>query len=407
MFNPEKTINPNAERRKKVAEEKNELSLSHRTGELHSHTGYHRWDAKFPEDVIESRKGSNCGDVPIELLVKFHAQQIKDEFIAITDHSRDGSPEEALGDRQTGITHWFYDMYRWNDKWILENFKKTKEELTPEDKNEIESRAKKEAGQVALYGDERLEQVLKDIEKIKTKNKLPIKILKGVEANLMPDGNFDTQMIEQNKFELVNCSIHPNTNKAGFAEIIKDPEKYSDLAIKGINNPKTNIICHLAYDCEKGFDEKLNWDEIAEAAIENNVAIEINLQNLMKYVYNEILDYEKYPDGLSYREKFKDMLPELVPLISSPIIREKLKPYIGKGLKIAINTDEHKNKFVKAENVTRDNYTEVVKDRGNRFWRCMKIAEKYFNELFNKLGIKKENIINTFSIDELEKFINK
>ncbi|MBU4360380.1 hypothetical protein KKA66_00790 [Patescibacteria group bacterium] len=71
------------------------------------------------------------------------------------------------------------------------------------------------------------------------------------------------------------------------------------------------------------------------------------------------------------------------------------------------DTDEHKNKFVKAENVTKDDYTEVIKDRGHRFWRCMKIAEKYFNELFNELGIKKENIINTFSVEELEKFIKK
>jgi len=37
----------------------------------------------------------------------------------------------------------------------------------------------------------------------------------------------------------------------------------------------------------------------------------------------------------------------------------------------------------------------------------MKIVEKYFNQLFSELDIKQENIINTYSPEDLESFLKK
>jgi len=37
----------------------------------------------------------------------------------------------------------------------------------------------------------------------------------------------------------------------------------------------------------------------------------------------------------------------------------------------------------------------------------MKIIEKYFNNVFEELGIKKENIINTLTVGQLEEFFRK
>lgn len=397
-----------AERRRKKAEEKGEASISHWKGELHAHTATKLTKPELPEQEIEARKGSNCGQVPLEVLIRYHSQEMLDDFIAITEHSRDADPQKAL----RGVTDWFRNMYLNNEAWLKTNFNKTKNELSQEDHSAIERQAATNAGKLIFYGDERLEEILSDIEKLQTREGLPIKIIKGVEANLKPDGSFDTPMIEEGKFELVNCSIHPEIDEK-LEEIVKDPERYTDLVVAGIRNSRTNIMCHIGYGAEKGFAEKLDWDKIASAALENNVAIEINLKELMDFIYKEIMNYKKYPkDDVTYRQIFKEKLPELVPLLSSPQIREKLKPYFEKGLKIALNTDEHAVKFIgkKVERVPETGellVTSEFKPRDLRFWRCIKMVEKYFNDISQDANIKLENIVNTYSPEQLEQFIKK
>ena len=391
-----------SEKRQIKAEKDNKLSISHWKGDLHTHTKSDVTPFTSPEKIVETRKGSNCGDIPLQVLAKYHALEMRNEYIAITDHSRDGDPQKALA----GITKWFEDMYLKNEDWLEKAFGKKKGELTEDEKIIIQKKAAAEAEKLALYGDERIEEVLREIDQLR-EGDIPITVLKGIEANLLPDGSFDTPMVKQGKFELVNCSIHPNVDGEGFQSVITDPKKYSELAIKGIENPKVNIMCHLGFDCPPEMMESLDWPAIAEAAIKNDVAIEINLKDLMDSIYKEFLNYDKYPkNDTSYIAEFKEKLDQLVPILSSEKIRKALKPFFQEGLKISINTDAHKIKFVESK-VTEEGITENFKERDFRFWRCLKILEKYFNDIFSELDITRGNIINTYSRDDLEKFISK
>ncbi|MFH1537212.1 MAG: hypothetical protein ABID45_04440 [Patescibacteria group bacterium] len=401
MTNVEKNIS--AQRRKKRSESEGDLNISHWRGDLHAHTRTDLSNPETPEEIVERRRGSNCGVVPLGALVRYHAQEMRNEFIAITDHSRDGDPEAAL----EGITKWFRGMYLKNEDWLRENFQKTKQELSGEDIEQIEAKARSNAEQLALYGDERLEDVFQEIDSLLGQEGVPIRVFKGIEANLLPDGSFDTEMIDRGEFELVNCSIHPAVDSKGFAPIVEDSDKYSDLTIKGIEHPKTNIICHMGFGCDREFIDELQWAKIAEAAIENNVAIEVNIKPVIDCIYKEMLDYGKYPkNDIGYRDVFRKRLPALVPILSSEKIKKVLGPYFERGLRIAINTDEHKAKFIKTE-VTKDGATEEFIKRDIRLWRCLKIVEEYFNGLFSELGINAENIINTYPQERLEQFMNK
>ena len=402
MKNNFEKFNQGGERRRKRAEDKNELSISHWQGELHSHTKTDITDPELPDDIVEYRKGSNCGNIPLEALLSYHNQEMKNKFIAITEHSRDGNPEKAI----SGMTDWFVGMYLSNKNWLEKNFSKNKNDLTENDLIDIKKIATKKAEEVAEYGDERIQVILNDIDKISDSFN-GMKVFKGIEASLMPDGNLDTEMVEKGKFDMVNCSIHQDINQEKFKPIINNPDKYSDLILKGIENKKVNILSHIGEKLSEDVIEKLKWGEFAEKAIKNKIAIEINLKKLITFIYEEILDYEKYPkDDTSYREVLQSKLKELIPIVSSDNICNQLKPYFSQGLKIAINTDEHKNNFINSN--TDKNGTDFnFKPRDLRYWRSIKIVEKYFNEIFEKLDIKKENIINTYAAEELEEFFRK
>ncbi len=402
MENLEKKFS-GAERRRIRAEDEGELSISHWLGELHSHTGRRLTHPQTPEEEIAQRQGSNCGTIPLEILSRYHAEEMLNQYIAITNHSRDADPKNAV----IGVTEWFKGMYLNNENWLSEHFKKAKDKLTDADLDAIEEKARHNAEQLILYKDERLEAVLGEIDSISENNQLPLRVFKGVEVSLLPDGTIDSPMVSEGKFESVNCSIHPKVDIEKFTPILKDPKKYTDLILKGITHPKTNIISHIGYGADKDFTDRLDWNKIAAAARENSVAVEINLKELMEYIYDEILNYDKHPKSdNSYLDTFRDKLPELIPIISSEKIRRMLKPHIQTGLKIAINSDEHKSKFIETK-IDKENIEVEFKERDFRFWRCLKIVENYFNRLFKDLGVKQENIINTFPVEKLEHFLKK
>ena len=409
------SFNPNATRRRAKAKEGDRLSISHFKGNLHTHTRTDLTKPTTPEAIVGVRRGSNCGKVPLTLLAQYHAQEMGNAYLAITDHSRDGDPDLALKD----VTNWFEGLYLGDDTWLQEQFGCSRAQLTGEDERAVKTKAAEQAEKLALYGDGRLEDVLAEIEAVS--GTLPMRVFRGIEANLLPDGTYDTSMVKQGKFELVNCSIHPNVDPSEFKGIVNDHGEYTDLVIRGIDHPRTNIMCHIGFDCgiQEGeslskaekkararvFIEDLDWDRIANAAIENNVAIEVNVKEVMDCIYQEMLDYDRFPtDSTTYREYFRQRLDEIVPILSSTQIGETLKPYFEKGLKIAINTDEHGNPYVNSE-VTEEGVEGSFRDRDFRFWRCLKIAEGYFNNVFEDLCIGQENIINTYSVEELEFFL--
>lgn len=401
MKNNFETINHGADRRREKAEDKDKLSISHWRGELHSHTKTDISRPELPDDIIENRKGSNCGSIPLEALLSYHNQEMRNEFIAITEHSRDGNIDKAI----SGMTDWFMGMYLSNESWLWKNFSKEKDDLSEADLDNLKKIAAEKAEEVARYGDERIQTILDDIDKGSSHS--GIKVFKGIEASLTPDGGLDTEMVEGGEFDMVNCSVHPDIDKEKFQPIINDPEKYSELIIKGAENKKVNILSHIGSGVSEAVVEKLKWEEFAQKAIENKVAIEINLKKLITFIYDELLDYEKYPkNDMSYRSVLQSKLKELIPIVSSDKIRRLLAPYFSQGLKIAINTDEHKNKFINS--VTDKNGTDFsFEPRDIRYWRAIKMVEQYFNDVFTEMGIRKENIINTFTKKELEEFFKK
>ena len=321
------------------------------------------------------------------MLIQEHSKNLLNEYTAVTDHSRDPNPQAA--DR--GLKEWFKNLY-------LKNvIKKEEAFLSEKEKKEMEDNLDKWVPLVANYGDERLEWVLQEIDRLSGEGNF--KVFKGVEVNLQPDGSFDTKMAEAGKFEMVNCSIHPDKSNKRYEEIINNAQKYSELMIAGIRNSKVNIFCHPGFGCSSDLVERLDWKNIAEEAINNKVAIEINIKELMKYIYKNI----KSPEEL---KNIQAELPRLVPLISSPRIRNALSPYFKKGLKIAINTDEHKNPFIKTK-YKGDEIEGEFRKKSMGYWRALKAVEKYFNEVFKEAGITSDNIINTYSKEKLEKFIKK
>ena len=248
-------------------------------------------------------------------------------------------------------------------------------------------------------------------------------MLKGIETSILPDGTLDTPLIDQEKFELVVVSIHPNVDNQAFEEIVSDPVKYGELVTRAVENPHANIVGHIGYGCKpknksenpvrnsmgeemNEFNELLDWNSIAESALAHKVALEVNLKGLFKFLHKDILDENKFPKSeVGYKKAFESKLAELVPIISSDGVMSRLQPYFSEGLKLAVNTDKHSSPFVEYD--IEDNSKTIINSPGHRYWVCMKILERYFNERFGKFGVKLENVINSYSTEKLESFLQK
>jgi DNA polymerase (family 10) len=130
--------------------------------------------------------------------------------------------------------------------------------------------------QTAAYaGGLRPEKVLEQMQKIDALNaklnelKIPFKIYKGIESDILGDGSLDyTEDILQ-MFDLVVASVHSNLNM--------DEDKANTRLIKAIENPYTTILGHPTGRLllmRKGYP--INQQYIIDACVANGVAIELN-----------------------------------------------------------------------------------------------------------------------------------
>ena len=124
-------------------------TLRHYHGTLHSHT-----QDKEGEIPVS---GSNCGALPVVEVLRYAGERMGQNFVAITDHSRDGYTEGTL-------------KY-WGPRGHPE---------------------------LAEYGDERVLEVFRRIDAIKNP---ALKVFKGIEVNLLPNGEFDTQLTNSSQVE--------------------------------------------------------------------------------------------------------------------------------------------------------------------------------------------------------------
>ncbi len=96
-----------------------------------------------------------------------------------------------------------------------------------------------------------------------------IKILKGIECDILPDGSLDYSDKILQLLDVVIISVHSNLNM--------DKEKATNRLIKAIENPYSNILGHPSGRVmlsRNGYE--LDYDRIFEACLNNNVHIELN-----------------------------------------------------------------------------------------------------------------------------------
>ncbi len=146
--------------------------------------------------------------------------------------------------------------------------------------------------------EKKLAEHLKEIEKANGKIK-GLRILKGVEVDVMGDGSLDLKDDILKECEVVLASVHSRFNM--------EEGEMTRRIIKAIKNPHVHILAHptgrLILEREA---YKVNLKEIIQAAIDNGVILEINA----------------YPDRLDLRDVDARLAKEM-------------------GAKLAINTDAH------------------------------------------------------------------
>lgn len=116
--------------------------------------------------------------------------------------------------------------------------------------------------------EEQVEIQFREIEKLNVALS-PFKILKGIESDILPDGNLDYTEDVLKKFDFIIASIH---------SIFKmDEEKATKRLIKAIENPYTTILGHMTGRlllARKGYP--VDHIKVIDACASNQVAIELN-----------------------------------------------------------------------------------------------------------------------------------
>lgn len=120
-----------------------------------------------------------------------------------------------------------------------------------------------------------IERVLQQHEEIDHLNKklAPFKIFKGIESDILGDGNLDYPDEILEKFDFVVASVHSNLKM--------DEEKATERLITAIENPFTTILGHPTGRLllsRNGYP--LDFKKIIDACAANQVVIEINANPL-------------------------------------------------------------------------------------------------------------------------------
>ncbi len=126
--------------------------------------------------------------------------------------------------------------------------------------------------QSAVYADGlKVETVLKqhfEIEKL-NKQLFPFKIFKGIESDILGNGNLDYEEEILKSFDFIVASVHANLKM--------DEDKATARLLKAIENPYTTILGHPTGRLLLGRPGyPINHKKVIDACAANNVAIELN-----------------------------------------------------------------------------------------------------------------------------------
>lgn len=107
------------------------------------------------------------------------------------------------------------------------------------------------------------------IDALRLKMNGRLTILKGVEVDILPDGNLDLPEQVLQRFEIVVASMH--------VELEQPRQQATARLIRAIENPSVDIIGHPGGRIFPSLDvTDLDWERVYRAAAFNRVALEIN-----------------------------------------------------------------------------------------------------------------------------------
>ncbi len=154
---------------------------------------------------------------------------------------------------------------------------------------------------LAMTGGLDEEMLLKQGEEIDELNEQvrSIRILKGVESNILKDGSLDIADKVLERLDVVSAAVHSHFNMSR-GEMTK-------RVIKAIENPNVDILCHpTGRQIQKREPTQLDTERIIEVAKDNGA----------------ILDIDSFPDRLDLKDEYIRKAVEL-------------------GSKLGISSDSH------------------------------------------------------------------
>jgi len=110
-----------------------------------------------------------------------------------------------------------------------------------------------------------------------------IRVLKGVEANILDNGELDLEDSKLEKLEFVAAGIHADTGHN-----LQTKSDFTEATVKTMNNPLVNMITHPA-----NIKYPLDFKKVVRAASKNDVIIEINASSFSENKIGKRGDIEK------------------------------------------------------------------------------------------------------------------
>src|SRR5690625_4465622 len=117
--------------------------------------------------------------------------------------------------------------------------------------------------------EERLEKQIEEIRALNASGKLPVHLFAGVECDILPDGSLDLDDATLKKLDYVVVSIH--------SSFTQPEDVMTARLIRAIEHPAATMLGHISGRLLLMREPyQLNYQKVIDAAIANNVVIEIN-----------------------------------------------------------------------------------------------------------------------------------
>lgn len=124
-----------------------------------------------------------------------------------------------------------------------------------------------------------------------------VRIIKGVEANILDEGKLDLDDDMLARLDFVSAGIHRDTGHN-----LKNQKDFTEATIKAMKNPYLDMITHVIQR-----EYPVDLEKIAKAAAENDVIIELNASSYsskkahMRGIKKQALKLLEYADKYGFK----------------------------------------------------------------------------------------------------------